>query len=139
MQRKINIMNILVDANVYLAVVLNEPEKQRIIEMTKGAELVSPEVLPYEIGNALTAMFKRQRLTKEQALKSFNIFDIIPIRLENVDVFAALDIACNFNIYAYDAYYLELAQRLNLPLLTMDNQMKEIAKSLNLKLLEVNI
>jgi predicted nucleic acid-binding protein len=132
-------MNILVDANIYLAVVLNEPEKQRIIEITKGAELVSPEVLPYEIGNALTTMFKRQRLNKEQAIKGFNIFDAIPVRLESIDVFIALDIACNFNLYAYDAYYLELAQRLNFPLLTLDNQMKDVAKLLNIKLLELNV
>ena len=66
-----------------------------------------------------------------------NVFDIIPTRLENIHIFAALEIACDFNIYAYDAYYLELAQRLNLPLLTIDNQMKEVAKSLNIKLLNI--
>jgi hypothetical protein len=35
-----------------------------------------------------------------------------------------------FNIYAYDAYYLELAKRLKIPLLTLDNQMKDIASAL---------
>ena len=130
-------MDIVVDANAYLAVVLNEPEKQRIIEITKGAEIVSPEILPYEIGNALVAMFKRKRLSREQVLKSFNIFDIIPTHLENINTFAALEIACDYDIYAYDAYYLELAQRLKLPLLTMDNQMKEIAKMLNIKILNI--
>ena len=38
-------MNILVDANAYLAVLLNEPEKQQIIGITKGTELVSQEVI----------------------------------------------------------------------------------------------
>ena len=37
---------IIADANVYLAVILNEPEKQAIIENTRGIELISPEVLP---------------------------------------------------------------------------------------------
>ena len=49
---------IVADANVYLAVILNEPEKKSIIENTRGVTLISPEVLPYEIGNALTAMLK---------------------------------------------------------------------------------
>ena len=132
-------MDVLVDANAYLAVVLNEPEKQQIIDLTKGAELISPEVLPYEIGNALTAMFKRKRLTIEQVRRCFNIFNVIPLRLESVDIFSALAIACEFNIYAYDAYYLSLAQQQNLPLLTLDNQMKDVAKLLNIKLLEVNV
>ena len=49
----------------------------------------------------------------------------------------ALDIVCTFNIYAYDAYYLELAKRLKIPLLTLDSQMKEIAEALEIKLMEV--
>ena len=130
-------MNILADANVYLAILLNEPEKQHIIKMTKGAELISPEVLPFEIGNALSAMFKQKRLSKEQVHRCFEIFEFIPVRLEYVDITSALAIACRFNIYAYDAYYLTLAQRLNLPLLTLDKKMQDVAKQMNLKLLEV--
>lgn len=128
---------IVADANVYLAVILNEPEKQAIIENTRGVGLVSPEVLPYEMGNALTAMLKRKRLNKEQITKSFNIFNAIPLHLEPVNIAKALDIACTFNIYAYDAYYLELAKRLKIPLLTLDSQMKDIAKALKIKLMEV--
>ena len=129
-------MKVLVDASAYLAVLLNEPEKQYIIEITKGAELISPEVLPYEIGNALSVMHKRKRLNREQVIKCFEIFEFIPVRLENADMFTALDIVCRFNIYAYDAYYLALAKQLNLPLLTLDNEMKDVAKKLKLKLLE---
>jgi len=132
-------MDIVVDANIYLAVILNEPEKPSIIEQTRKVELVSPEVLPYEIGNALAAMSKRNRLNKEQVLKSFNIFNMIPARLVPVNIDKALDIACTFNIYAYDAYYLELAQRLKVPLLTLDNQMQDIAKTLKIKLLEIKL
>jgi len=132
-------MDIIADANIYLAVILNEPEKARIIERTKEAELVSPEVLPYEIGNALTAMLKRKRLNKEEILKGFNIFNMIPLRLMPVNIEKALDIACTFNIYAYDAYYLELAQQLKIPLLTLDNPMQDIAKTLKIKLWEVEL
>ena len=130
---------IIADANIYLAVILNEPEKQAIIENTRGVELISPEVLPYEIGNALTAMLKRKRLNKEQIIKSFDIFNMIPLNLEPANITKALDIACTFNIYAYDAYYLELAKRLKIPLLTLDSQMKDIAKALKIKLMEVEL
>ena len=133
----INNMNIVVDANIYLAVILNEPEKQAIIEHTKGIELISPEVLPYEIGNALSAMLKRKRLSEDQIIESFDIFNMIPLNLEPVNIAKALNIACKFNIYAYDAYYLELSERLKAPLLTLDNEMKDIAKILKIKLLEI--
>ncbi len=72
-------------------------------------ELVSPLVLPYEIGNALSAMFKRNRLTKTQIIDCFDIYNTIPVRLIDVDIKVALQIASEFGIYAYDAYYLEIA------------------------------
>lgn len=130
-------MDLVVDANILLAVVLNEPEKSRIIELTAGARLVAPEVMPYEIGNALSAMMKRSRLTQEQVQKSFGIFEVIPLTLEQANIAQALNLSHRFNIYAYDAYYLELAQRLRIPLLTLDRQMKNIGHNLNVKLLEV--
>ena len=129
-------MKIIADASVFLAVVLNEPEKQQIIEKTKGAEIISSEVLPYEIGNALIAMLKRKRLTKEEIKQSYSIFEMIPVGLFSADIQTSLEIASTFNIYAYDAYYLELAQKLNLPLLTLDKQMKENAQRLNIKIVE---
>lgn len=125
------------DANILLAIVLNEPEKKRIIELTAGARLVAPEIMLYEIGNALSAMTKRQRLTLEQAQKSFSILEVIPLTLEQANIAQALALSCRFNIYAYDAYYLEIAQRLRIPLLTLDQQMKSIGHSLHIKLLEV--
>jgi len=130
-------MNLLVDANILLAAILNEPEKERIVELTAEAKLVAPEIMPYEIGNALSAMMKRHRLTQEQVQISFKIFETIPIHLEQVNIADALGLSHRFGIYAYDAYYLEVAQRLHIPLLTLDRQMKNIGHSLKIKLLEV--
>ena len=48
-------MKIIADTNIFLAVVLEEPEKGRIIQLTAGHELAAPMILPYEIGNALIA------------------------------------------------------------------------------------
>ncbi len=49
------------DTNLFLAVALNEPEKTRIIQLTSNKNAVAPEILPYEIGNALSAMIKRKK------------------------------------------------------------------------------
>ncbi len=54
-------MDIISDTNIFLAVALNEPEKDSIIELTFDTAAVAPEILPYEIGNALSAMIKRKR------------------------------------------------------------------------------
>jgi predicted nucleic acid-binding protein len=128
---------IVVDANVFLAVILNEPERERIIEITKGLEFISPEIMPYEVANALSAMLKRNRLNIEQVLRSFDIFNMIPFRPVKVDIPKALELAGRFKSYAYDAYYLEIAQSLGIPLLTMDKQMKNNGLDLKLIILEV--
>jgi len=55
---------------------LNDQHKTEIINLTKGYDLQAPETLNAEIGNALSAMFKRERLTLSQAeevLKQFNL------------------------------------------------------------------
>ncbi|ESQ15040.1 MAG TPA: PIN domain-containing protein [Chromatiaceae bacterium] len=129
-------MKIVSDTNILLAVALNEPEKQRIIEVTAGAEIVGPEIIPYEIGNALSAMVKRKRLTSDQALSALLATRSIPIRLVSVDVALALQLAADFGLYAYDAYFLHCALALNHPLLTLDARMKQIATELNISILE---
>lgn len=130
-------MVLLVDANIYLAVLLEEGEKHGIIKQTEGNTLASPIILPYEIGNALSAMYRREKLTEKQILKCYSIFESIPVRLVEVYIKKALKIAADFNIYAYDAYYLEVAQRYKYPLLSLDQRMKTVADDLGIHLMEV--
>ncbi len=129
-------MNIVADTNIFLAVVLNEPEKDSIIQLTLEANAISPEILPYEMGNALTAMVKRKRLTHEEALSAFEAASLIPVRLVSVDIQQALRLSLEYNIYAYDAYFLQCARNLSCPLITLDKRMKQIAHDLGIKVVE---
>ena len=129
-------MNIIADTNVFLAVALNEPEKNRIIELTSEVDAIAPEILPYEIGNALSAMSKRNRITYDAALSALETAALIPVRLVPIDIQQALKLAIEFDIYAYDAYFLQCAKSLSSPLITLDKGMKQVATKLNIKLLE---
>jgi predicted nucleic acid-binding protein len=129
-------VDIVVDTNIYLTVALEEPEKDRIIALTMGCHAVSPEILPYEIGNALSAMLKRRRLSVDEVFAALAITQQIPVKLVSVNIERALDIATRFNIYAYDAYFIQCAFDKACPLLTLDKKMQETAKSLNILVLE---
>ena len=131
-------MELMTDASVFMAVLLNQTEKQKIISLTTRHDLVAPAVLPYEIGNALSALCRRQRLDSKQIVRGFTQFSSIPVRLIEPDIDKALRLVARFLIYAYDAYYLEIAVRHNMALLTLDKQMVRLAKELNLKVLEVS-
>ncbi|MCL2834695.1 MAG: type II toxin-antitoxin system VapC family toxin [Treponema sp.] len=128
-------MEILIDACAIMAVIVKEPERELVIQMTQNAVMVSPNMVSYEIANALTKMMKKKIIEKERLLNAFYYFKRIPIRTIDVDIEKALEIAWQYKIYAYDACYLELAQRLNLPLLTFDGTMIRVGKELGLKIL----
>jgi predicted nucleic acid-binding protein len=129
-------MKIIADTNTFIAVALNEPEKDRIIQLTEGHDLIAPDVLPFEIGNALTAMMKKNSLRKEEVASVWEIVQQIPVDLRNTDIKSALRIAIKFNIYAYDAYFLECAENLRSPLLTLDIGMKRVAREIGITILE---
>lgn len=124
---------IVVDASVVLAVILNEPEKESIIKCTEGRDLISPGCLRWEIGNAFSAMLKRKRLNKTQLQKALDTFSVIPIREVEVNLNEALSVCGAYNIYAYDAYYMVVSKRQSRPMLTLDNRMAEVAKQEGLK------
>lgn len=129
-------MNLVADTNIFLAVVLNEPEKGHIMEATSEAVLNAPEILPYEIGNALSAMVKRRRISKAEALAAEKAASLIPVRLISIDVHAALELAIENNIYAYDAYFLHCAKSLAQPLMSLDKTIKQVARDIGVKLME---
>lgn len=129
-------MKIVADTNTFIAVALNEPEKDMIIRLTEGHDLVAPEVLPFEMGNALTAMMKKNVLKADEVILAWDMVQHIPVDLRRIDIGAALNIATQYNIYAYDAYFLECARNLRSPLLTLDQQMKGIARKIGIQVME---
>ena len=128
----LEIMEIILDACAIVAVIVKEPERDSVIELTKDAMLVSPNMVSFEIANALTKMMKKKIIEKERMVNAFNYFKRIPIKNVEIDFENAFEIAWNHKIYAYDACYLEAAKRLNLPLLTFDSNMLKIAKELGI-------
>jgi len=98
--------NINVDTNIFLAVIFNEPEKENIVRLTAGNDAIAPEILPYEVGNALSVMIKRKQITHKEALQAQKSISSIPVRLMSIDISQSIKLAMDFNIYAYDAYFL---------------------------------
>lgn len=129
-------MKIVADTNTFLAVALNEPEKDSIIKLTEGCNLIAPAVLPFEIGNALSAMAKRKLFEANELIAAWEMVQRIPVELRHVDVRSALEIAMKFNIYAYDAYFLECAASMRSPLITLDRALQKTASTMGITILE---
>ncbi|MCF6270704.1 MAG: type II toxin-antitoxin system VapC family toxin [Melioribacteraceae bacterium] len=130
-------MSIVVDTSVIIAVLTNEKSKSRILKITKGEELVAPSSLHWEIGNAFSAMLKRDRITFEMVKIVLDSYSMIPIRFVDVNLFASLEIASKYNTYAYDSYFLECSRKFSVPLLTLDKGLINIAEKMKIKIIEV--
>ena len=128
-------MELVADASAFLAVVLNEEDRQWVIEKTFGCMIVSPEVLPYEISNALIAVRRKGRLNDEEILAAFEMSQKIAVKLLPIRIHDAMKIAIKFETYAYDAFYIQCCLESKLPLISLDNRMCEIAENLGIRVL----
>jgi predicted nucleic acid-binding protein len=93
--------------------------------------------LHWEIGNAFSAMLKRERITLEQAKTAIEIYEQISLNLIDVDLTQALELASRLNIYAYDAYIIACALNQNCSLLTLDGGLSYAAIAAGVNVLEV--
>lgn len=130
-------MDITIDTSTLLAVICGEPSRERAIAVTIGHTLVAPSSLHWEIGNALSAMIKRQRITAAQANACIDVYLKIPIRLIDVDIKQAMGLVKKLRAYAYDTYMLLCAQQIGTPLLTLDDALKIHAESVGIEVLEI--
>ena len=131
-------MDLTVDASVVMAVILNEPSKPELLEATRGAELISAPSLPWEVGNALSALFKRRRIDVAQAELALESFRQVPVRLPSLEIESSVVLAERHDVYAYDAYVIECARRYQTPLLSLDRRQCEVARSEGIATLEVD-
>lgn len=128
---------IIVDASALLAVLMGEPERESILRRTSEATLIAPASLPWEVGNALSAMMRRSRIDGVQAGALATNFARVPIRLVEVDLVTALEVAERHRLYAYDAYFLVCAAVHRAPLLTLDVTLARATRDAGLRVLEV--
>jgi predicted nucleic acid-binding protein len=132
-------MEIVIDTSAILAVIGEQPEKAELVRLTRGASLVAPTSVHWEVGNALSAMFKRRAIGLDEGLKLLEAYAAIPIRLTDLALKQAIELAARLNIYAYDAYVIACAVNQRAPVLTLDNGLKARAREWKLDVLEVNV
>ncbi len=130
-------MDIVVDTSTIIAVIANEPEREALIGLTTGANLIAPHSVHWEIGNAFSAMLKRGRIKAEQAIQAVNRYQQIPIRFVDVELGESLKVADMLGIYAYDAYLIRCALKYKSPLISLDQELVNAAKEMKARVIEV--
>jgi predicted nucleic acid-binding protein len=128
---------LVIDTSALIAVLTGESSRDRIIARTQGTELLAPGSVHWETGNALSALLKRRRLKLAEAQAALAAYRQIPIRLVEIELEAALELADRLGLYAYDAFLLACARRHGAPLLTLDPRLGRVAQEAGVRLLEI--
>ena len=127
----------MIDTSALLAVLLDEPEKQAVVNASMGRILCAPASVRWEVGNAATAGVKRRRLTAVRARQLVKDFGKVTLRDLTVDIDRAVDLALELGLYAYDGYILEAARSSGYPLLTLDRTIGSHAQKMGLLVVEI--
>ena len=99
----------------------------------------APMIWPLEALNGLLVAERRGRLDagRRQILAGF--LRALPVKLDDETASqawtATADLAKRFNLSSYDAAYLELARRCDLPLASLDRELRAAASALGLTVL----
>ena len=92
--------------------------------VSQNGQLFVPNIFFYEMGNILhTAVHKRITKTEQHEIE-YDLFELPIVFDENCDTALMMRIqefADAYSLSFYDAAYLELSERLQLPLLTFDS------------------
>jgi len=130
-------MTLVVDASILLAVLMSEPERAKIIELTKDVDLIAPTSVHWEIGNALSSMLKRGRMTLVQAESVLKNYEKIPIRFVEVSLHESIRISADRKIYAYDAFLIACARDQRCKLISLDKALLQASKDAGIQVVEV--
>ncbi|MEZ0332463.1 MAG: type II toxin-antitoxin system VapC family toxin [Gemmatimonadales bacterium] len=130
-------MELVVDTSALIAVLTGEPARDRLIARTQGVGLVTPASVHWEVGNALSALVKRRRLTLAEAQAALTAYAAMPIRVVEVELAAALELADRLGLYAHDAYLMACARRERAALLTVDPRLARTAREAGVQVVEL--
>jgi len=117
------------------------PWTETLLDRLEGGEEVHvPAHWPLEVVNALLVARRRGRVTAEQLREFMEDLDGLPVRIAPpsapAEWPAIAALAELHRLTAYDAAYLELAQRTGLPLATLDEDLRNAAQAAGLELVE---
>jgi predicted nucleic acid-binding protein len=135
------VAGLVLDSSIALSWCLpDEDEADQIQEDVARAGAIAPAHWTLEVANALLMAQRRQRITADFRDAALQDLGALPIIMDAETSARAwhetLRLADAYRLTAYDAAYLELAQRRALPLATLDAEMRVAAHALGITVLE---
>jgi predicted nucleic acid-binding protein len=114
------------------------PEGDSVLDhlMKEGSQGIVPSLWRLEVVNVLNVAEKRGRLPAAKSLLFLDFLLELPIVIDETppDLKDILSLSRTYGLSAYDAAYLDLASREQIPLATSDNKLKSAANAASIPL-----
>jgi predicted nucleic acid-binding protein len=135
-------MSLVLDSSATLAWIYSDETTaaiRAVFDQVADAGAVVPDLWRLEVANSLTVAVRRNRIDTEfrrAALADLALLDIhADQHTDNHAWSETLHLADRFRLTVYDAAYLELAQRRELPIATLDQDLRTAARAAGTKIL----
>jgi predicted nucleic acid-binding protein len=105
---------------------------EAVLESLEYGEAFVPAIWPLEVGNVLLVAERKKRLNRASVVRFLALLGGLPITVEQETPERMLTeivwLARAHGLSTYDASYLDLAMRLDLPFATLDSSLAKTAK-----------
>lgn len=109
--------------------------RQRLLN--KGTVAITPGIWPAEVANVLFQAERRKRITAKKTTQALRVLAQLPVDTDYLPLSSmghVLRLCRTYMLTSYDALYLELALRGNLPLASEDKKLKAAAVAAGVEL-----
>jgi predicted nucleic acid-binding protein len=112
----------------------------KVLSLLTSDSAVVPAIWPVEVSNALIVGERRKRLTEAQTARFVQLLGQLPIEVDSPPTTttfgSVLRSARRHGLSAYDASYVELAERYGLPLASLDGRLRTAARDAGVALID---
>ena len=119
---------IVVDASIIAAVLYDEGGRAEAEALLRGRALHAPHLIDYEIANVGLTKRRHEKARGAVVESAIQEYLRLPIERHAVDAAALSAVAARYDLTAYDAAYLCVAEILTAPLATLDGKLATAAR-----------
>jgi predicted nucleic acid-binding protein len=118
----------------------DNPYAMSVLDSLAETEAIVPFIWTLEVPNGLLMAERRGRLTADKTDQALELLKKLNIRVDAREdgMQSLLSLARGCKLTAYDAAYLELAKRCQVPLATSDRALVDAAKLSDVQLLDIS-
>jgi len=111
-----------------------------ILDTLKESTAIVPPIWPLEVVNVLLVAERKKRLSEADSARFITLLTQLPIVVEQDQpermMKEIMALARGHNLSSYDASYLDLAMRMDIPLATLDNNLRLAAHRTHVPIVE---